>query len=144
LATKELADSSQLTVSNFLFHQGIYFTELNMILFPHPPFFLFPRLQIKLIGLHFGTIVMIKAEPQAVLNTQNTTSRMHLENGSSAGNGAYSRNGTTSKVTVASRPKVSFYQMAAPVPEIMDGESDSMILYWKNTNTANISGGCAL
>jgi hypothetical protein len=42
---------------------------------------------------------------------------MHLQNG----NGVYARNGITSKVTVANRPKVSFDQMAAPVPEIMNG-----------------------
>jgi hypothetical protein len=34
---------------------------------------------------------------------------------------AYVQQGTTSKVMVASRPKVSFDQMAAPIPEIMDG-----------------------
>jgi hypothetical protein len=35
-------------------------------------------------------------------------SRMHLQNFRSAGNGAYERKGTTSRVMVASRPKVSF------------------------------------
>jgi hypothetical protein len=34
---------------------------------------------------------------------------MHLKNGRSAGNGAYARKGTTSKVMVASRLKVSFW-----------------------------------
>jgi hypothetical protein len=38
--------------------------------------------------------------------SQNTISRMH---GRSVGNGAYMGNGTTSRVMVASRPKVSFW-----------------------------------
>jgi hypothetical protein len=46
---------------------------------------------------------------------------MHLKNDRSAGNGAYARKRTTSRVKVASRLKVSFDQMAEPVPEIMDG-----------------------
>jgi hypothetical protein len=40
--------------------------------------------------------------------SKNKTSRMHLENGRRAGNGAYTQKGTTSSVTVASRSKVSF------------------------------------
>jgi hypothetical protein len=45
---------------------------------------------------------------------------MHFKNGRSAGNGAYVWKGTTSRVMVASKPKVSSDKMAAPVPEIMD------------------------
>jgi hypothetical protein len=41
--------------------------------------------------------------------SQNTTSKMHLKNGISAGKGAYVQKGTTSRVMVASRPKVSFW-----------------------------------
>jgi hypothetical protein len=48
---------------------------------------------------------------------------MHLQNGGSAGNDAYVQKGTTSRVMVASRPKVSSGQMAALVPEIMDGSN---------------------
>jgi hypothetical protein len=44
---------------------------------------------------------------------------MHLKNGRSVGNGAYTREGTTSRVIVASRLKVSLL-LAAPIPEIMD------------------------
>jgi hypothetical protein len=52
---------------------------------------------------------MIEAKSQAVLNIltehdfQDT-----FQNGRSAGNGAYARKGTTSRVMVAIRPKVSF------------------------------------
>jgi hypothetical protein len=37
------------------------------------------------------------------------TSMMHLKHGRGAGNGAYRRKGTISRVMVASRPKVSFW-----------------------------------
>jgi hypothetical protein len=49
------------------------------------------------------------------------TSRMHLKSGRSTGNGAYAQNGTSSRVMVASSPKVSFDHIESPVPEIMDG-----------------------
>jgi hypothetical protein len=45
---------------------------------------------------------------------------MHLKSGRSAGNGAHTKKGTTSRVMVTSSPKIIFDQMAAPVPEIMD------------------------
>jgi hypothetical protein len=35
---------------------------------PHPTF-LFPRLKIKLKGLHFDTVEVIEAESQVVMNT---------------------------------------------------------------------------
>jgi hypothetical protein len=45
-------------------------------------------LKIKLKGRHFKTIEVTEAESQALLNTlKNTTSRMLLQNGRSAGNG---------------------------------------------------------
>jgi hypothetical protein len=34
---------------------------------------------------------------------------MHLKNGRSAENGAYVRKGTTSRMTMTSRPKISFW-----------------------------------
>jgi hypothetical protein len=76
----------------------------------------------KLKGCHFDTAEVMEAESQEVLTpSQNTTSRMQLKSGRSAGNGAYSRKGNISRVMMASRPKVSFfYQIATPVPEIMD------------------------
>jgi hypothetical protein len=67
---------------------------------------------------------VIEAESQAVLNSltehgfQDT-----FKNGRSAGNGEYALKGTTSRVIVASKPKVNFDQIAVPVPEIMDVES---------------------
>jgi hypothetical protein len=39
-----------------------------MTVAPHPPYFLFPRLKIKLKGRHFNTIEVIQTESQAVLN----------------------------------------------------------------------------
>jgi hypothetical protein len=46
---------------------------------------------------------------------------MHVNNGRSARNDADARKGTVSRMMVASRPSVSFDEIAAPVPEIMDG-----------------------
>jgi hypothetical protein len=70
-------------------------------------------LKIKLKGCHFDTTEVMEAESQAVLisltehDFQDT-----FKNGRRAGNGAYERKGTTSRVMVANRAKVS---------EIMDG-----------------------
>jgi hypothetical protein len=62
---------------------------------------------MKLKGRHFDTTEVMEAEPQAVLNTLTEHDfRMHLQNGRSAGNGAYGRKGTTSRVMVASRPNL--------------------------------------
>jgi hypothetical protein len=51
----------------------------------------------------------MEAESQAVLNTLTEHDFQDaFQNGRSAGNGAYALKGTTSRVMVASRPKVSF------------------------------------
>jgi hypothetical protein len=48
-------------------------------------------------------------ESQAVLNTLTEHDFQDaFKNGRSAGNGAYARKGTSSRVMVASRPKISF------------------------------------
>jgi hypothetical protein len=46
-----------------------------------------------------------------------------FKKGRSTGNGAYTQNGTTSRVMVVVGPKFVFDQMAAPVPKIMDSSS---------------------
>jgi hypothetical protein len=66
-------------------------------------------LKIKLKGPHFDTTEVIKAELQVVLNTLTEHDFQDVfKNGRHAGNGTYARKGTTSRVMVASRPKVSF------------------------------------
>jgi hypothetical protein len=66
-------------------------------------------LKIKLKGSHFDTIEVIKAESQAVLNTLTKYDFQDaFKNDRSNGNGAYQQKGTTLRVMVASRPKVSF------------------------------------
>jgi hypothetical protein len=76
----------------------------------HPPYFsLFPLLKIKLKDRHFDTNEVIEAESEAVLNTLTEPNfqdafKMAL----SIGNDAYMQKGTTSRVVVFSRPKVSF------------------------------------
>jgi hypothetical protein len=65
-------------------------------------------MQIKLKGRHFDTTEVMKAEQQAVLNLTEHDFQDVFKNGRTAGNGAYAREGTTSRVVLASRPKVSF------------------------------------
>jgi hypothetical protein len=62
-------------------------------------------LNINLTGCHFDKTELIEAESQAVLNT---TPRVDLKNGRKAGNGIYASKGTTSRVMVASRSKVTY------------------------------------
>jgi hypothetical protein len=65
--------------------------------------------------------MVTEAESQAVLNPlPEFNFQDAFKNDRSAGNGAYGRKGTTSRVMVARMPKISFDQMAAPVLEIMD------------------------
>jgi hypothetical protein len=49
-----------------------------------------------------------------------------FKNGISTGKDAYMQTGTILRVMLASRPKISFDQMAAPVPEIMDSNMTSI------------------
>jgi hypothetical protein len=80
-----------------------------MTVVPTDPNFLCPRFKIELKGRHFDTTEVIEAESQAVLNTITEHDFQDLsKNGRSAGNGVYARKGTTSRVMVASRSKISF------------------------------------
>jgi hypothetical protein len=64
---------------------------------------------MNLRGCHFDTTEVIEAESQAVLNTFTEHNFQEAFNiGRRAGNSAYARKGTTSKVIVAGTPKVSF------------------------------------
>jgi hypothetical protein len=85
-------------------------TKNKIIFVPHPPHFpLFPQFNIKLKGSHFDTTEVMEAESQAVLNILTELDFQNVfKNGRRAGNGAYTRKGTTSSVMVASSPKVSF------------------------------------
>jgi hypothetical protein len=81
-----------------------------MTVVPHSPY---PspilRLKIDLKGRHFDTIEVIEAESQTVLNS--LTDHDFKDAGKtyrSTENGAYALKGTTSRVMVASRPKVNF------------------------------------
>jgi hypothetical protein len=66
---------------------------------------------------------MMEVESQAVLNTLTELDFQDefKKNGRNTGNGAYALKGATSRIMMASRPKVSFDHMAAPAPEIMNG-----------------------
>jgi hypothetical protein len=101
LVTNELAVASQqYTVSHF-FSIREFQIKNNMAVVHHPPYgSLFPRLKLK--GNHFDTTEVIEVK------SQNSTSRMNFKNSRSTGNGAYAKRGTTSRVIVASKFKVSF------------------------------------
>jgi hypothetical protein len=76
---------------------------------------------MKQEGRHFNTTEVIEAESQVVLNTLTEDDfRDAFQNGRSADNGTYARKGTTSRLMGIS-PKLFLDQIAAPVPEIMDG-----------------------
>jgi hypothetical protein len=82
-----------------------------MTVIPHPPyFFLFPQLKVKLKGHHFDTVEVIEVDSQVVLDTLN---EHHFQdafkkNDTSTGNGAHESKGTTFRVIVTSRRKVTF------------------------------------
>jgi hypothetical protein len=57
------------------------------------------------------------------------TSRKHLKNIRSAGNGPYALKETTSRAIMASSTQLVFDQMTAPVPETMDGSMFGNILF---------------
>jgi hypothetical protein len=86
-----------------------------MAVVPHPPYspdswdFCVSSIEDKLNGRHFDTIEVIEAKSQAVLSTltEHDFQDTFKKNGRSAGNGAYTWKGTTSRVKVVSRPKVS-------------------------------------
>jgi hypothetical protein len=81
-----------------------------MTVVPTHPTFLFPRLKIQLKGPNLGTTEVIEAESQAVLNTLTEYGFQDaFKNDRSARNGAYAREGATSRMTVAIWPKVSFH-----------------------------------
>jgi hypothetical protein len=97
LATKELAVASQQnTISQFLFHQGIFWPKTTWLLSPTHP--------TRLAWLP-ATFLFLPIEEAAILSqlrwsrqnilTEHTTSRMHLKDGRNAGNSEYARKGTT-------------------------------------------------
>jgi hypothetical protein len=102
--TKELAVASrQGSVSHFLFHQRIF--DKN-----NPPYFpLFSRLKPKLKGRHSGTIEVMEADSQAVLNTLTEHDFLNaFKKWQKRWERCIRAEVTTSKVMVASRFKVNF------------------------------------
>jgi hypothetical protein len=100
LATKELAVASQRT--------GELLTK-NMTVVLHPAYS--PDLAHCnfSVSRHFITVEMMEAESCEVLNTHTRHDfQAVIKNGRSAGFGAYAWKGTTSRVMVVSRSKVSF------------------------------------
>jgi hypothetical protein len=81
--------------------------EDNVTVVPYPSYFsLFPRSKIKLKGRHSDTVKVIEAESQAMLNT---LTEHDFQYAFKKGKKSCKRlKGTTSRVTVASKPKVAF------------------------------------
>jgi hypothetical protein len=100
------------------FSPGNFLLKNNMNVVHHPPYFsLFPQLKIKLKGCHFDTIEVMDAESQAVLNTLTERNFQDpFKNGRSDGNGTYTWKGTTLRVMMANRPKVSFWPVGSTSP----------------------------
>jgi hypothetical protein len=93
-----------------------------MTVVPHPIYVsLFLGLKIKLKGSHFDTIEMIEAQSLAALNTQNSTSMMYLKMTEALGTVHIRGRGLLRGSCWPVDRKLVFDQMAAPVPEIMEG-----------------------
>jgi hypothetical protein len=73
-------------------------------------------LKIKLKGCHVDTIEVIEAESHSWTHSQNMTSRMYLKNGKSSEKGASTWKGTTLRVMMASRPKISSWPDGSTSP----------------------------
>jgi hypothetical protein len=85
-----------------------FLTKNNITVIPDQPYIsLFPRLKIKVKGCHFDTIEVIEAELQAMLNTLTEDDLQDAFKKMTDTHGAYAHKGTTLRVAVASRPKVS-------------------------------------
>jgi hypothetical protein len=81
---------------------------------------LFPQLKIKFKVCHFQTIEVIETESQAVPNIFTERDFQDaFKTVRRAGSDAYERK-CASRVMMARKSKVSFYQLAVAVPEIMD------------------------
>jgi hypothetical protein len=65
-------------------------------------------LEIKLKGCHVDRLEVIEIESQAMLKTLTEHFQDAFKSGRNAGIGADSQKGTSSRVMMASRPKVSF------------------------------------
>jgi hypothetical protein len=83
--------------------------------------FLFPRLKIKLKDRHFDTIVEAEAELLGALNTlkEHNFQDAFIKRLKRLEGCIIAEEGLT--LMAASRPKLVFDQMAAPIPEIIDG-----------------------
>jgi hypothetical protein len=86
-------------------------TKIDMTVVSHPTKLSWlGSLQLFSVSCHIDAIEVIEAESQSVMNTPTEHDFQDaFKNGRSAGNSAYMWTGITSRVTMASRPKFSFW-----------------------------------
>jgi hypothetical protein len=111
LATKELALSSRhRTISHFLFTSKFCTKNVTTAVPTHPTSLCFLDGRRNWKAAILTQLWSRQNRRRCWTPSQNTTSRMHLKNCRSSGNGKYTRKGTTSRVVVVfSRPKVNFW-----------------------------------
>jgi hypothetical protein len=108
LATKELFFHHGNAPSHTSFSPGIFFNK-NTTVVLHTPYYSVSPIKDETKRRHFDTTAWSEAGLQAVLKTlAEHDFQDAFQNCKSAGNGAYTRKGTTSRVMVAGTPKVSF------------------------------------
>jgi hypothetical protein len=99
------------------FHQGIFDQKQHECHSPPTLLFSVSQLKIKLKGCH-AILTQLRWSRQNCRQcwtpSQNVTSRIYFINSRSAGIGAYPWMGTTSKVMMTSRPKLSFWPDGSP------------------------------
>jgi hypothetical protein len=102
-----------------------FFIINNLTIIPHPlympdwvlcNFSLFPWLKINLKGCHWHEWGDCGNHRWCWIPSHNMTSDMHLKNWRNAGNGACAWKGTTLRVMVANRSKVSFWPDGSTSP----------------------------
>jgi hypothetical protein len=107
--------SRQRTSSHFPFHQGIFYRKQHVV--PHPRYFpLFLWLKTKLKSRHFVTTEVIEQNLRLCWTLTEHNFQDTLKNGRSSGTGAYVCKGVISRVMVACRLKVIFWQDRSTSP----------------------------
>jgi hypothetical protein len=100
------------------FIRDFFFAKKNMTVVPRLPYFSFSPTKDKTESAILTKLRWWRHNRnQYWTASQNTTSRLDLNNGRGAENGAYVRKGITSSVMAASRPEIRFWPDGSTSPE---------------------------